>query len=134
MAHKVEAGDVAKAQMDFGNTFMLAMLVGAFIGIGAMFSTVVGTDTRLGCGLTRLLIGLAFCLGLILVVGGGAELFTGNNLLVMTWAHGKVGTTAVPRNWAIVYVGSFIGAVATALGFTCQASGRWMDIKWARLL
>jgi formate/nitrite transporter len=116
MAQKVEAGGVVKARQDFLNTLVLAILAGAFIGLGAMFSTIVATDTGLGYGATRLLVGLSFSLGLVLVTVGGAELFTGNNLIVMAWAHGKVSTGRICRNWAIVYLGNFIGALATALG------------------
>ncbi len=116
MAQKAEAGGVSKVRLDLGSMLMLSVLAGAFIGLGAMFSTVVATNTGLGYGVTRLLVGLAFCLGLVLVVIGGAELFTGNNLVVMAWAHGKVGTAALCRNWAIVYLGNFVGAVATAVG------------------
>jgi formate/nitrite transporter len=116
MAQKVEAGGVIKAHLSLGNTLVLSVLAGAFIGLGAMFATVVGTDTGLGYGVTRLLVGLAFCLGLILVVVGGAELFTGNNLIVMAWARGRVSTGALTRNWVVVYLGNFIGAVATAGG------------------
>ncbi len=123
MAHRAETGGMAKAHLGVGNTLVLGVLAGAFIGLGAMFSTVVATETGLGYGLTRLLAGLAFCLGLILVVVGGAELFTGNNLIVMAWAHGKVGTTALLRNWGLVFVGNFAGAAATALGV--YLSGVW---------
>ena len=66
--------------------------------------------------------GFVFCLGLVLVVIGGAELFTGNNLLVMAWASRKVSTRAVLRNWTIVYVGNFIGSVAMA---AMVFVGRW---------
>lgn len=124
MAQKVEKGGIAKAELDFGSTLMLAILAGAFIGLGAMFSTVVATETKTGFGITRLLVGLSFSLGLILVVVGGAELFTGNNLIVMAWAHRKVSTIAVLRNWAIVYVGNFMGALATAYGI--YRSAIWM--------
>jgi formate/nitrite transporter len=79
-------------------------------------STVAGTDTGLGYGPSRVLAGLAFSLGLILVVVGGAELFTGNALIVMAWAARRVKTVALLRNWAIVYVGNFLGAAATAVG------------------
>ncbi len=123
MAQKVETGGVAKAQLDLSKTLMLSILAGAFIGLGAMFSSVVGTDTGLGYGVTRLLVGLSFCLGLVLVVVGGAELFTGNNLVVMAWAHGRVSTAALLRNWGIVYLGNFLGAGATALGV--YLSGIW---------
>jgi formate transporter len=66
-------------------------------------------------GVVRLLSGLVFSLGLILVVVGGAELFTGNNLIVMAWASGKVKGLAVVRNWVIVYLGNFVGSVGTAV-------------------
>lgn len=116
MAARVEAGGVAKAKLDAGRTFALAVLAGAFIGLGAAFSTVVAADSSFGYGATRLMTGLSFCLGLILVMVGGAELFTGNNLIVMAWAERRVTTRALLRNWAIVYVGNFAGAAATAVG------------------
>jgi formate/nitrite transporter len=124
MAQKAEAGGVAKVRQDLGDTLMLSVLAGAFIGLGAMFSTVVGTETGVGYGVSRLLVGLAFCLGLILVVVGGAELFTGNNLIVMAWAHGRVSTAALLGNWALVFLGNFVGAAGTALGV--YLSGVWV--------
>jgi formate transporter len=116
MAHRVEAGGVAKSALPLGPAFVLAVLAGAFVGLGALLSTIAGTDTGLGYGPTRLLAGAAFSLGLVLVVVGGAELFTGNALLVMAWAEGKVGTQAVLRNWLVAYLGNFVGALATAYG------------------
>ncbi len=65
-------------------------------------------------GVIRTIAGLAFGLGLIMVVVGGAELFTGNTLIVMAFASGKVSLSALLRNWAIVYVSNFVGAVLTA--------------------
>ncbi len=123
MAQKVETGGVAKARLGIADTLLLSVLAGAFIGLGAMFSTVVATESGLGYGMTRLVVGLSFCLGLILVVVGGAELFTGNNLIVMAWAHGRVSTPAVLRNWTLVFLGNFAGAAATALGV--YLSGIW---------
>jgi formate transporter len=107
---------------------MLAVLAGAFIALGAIFATTVsasgipvtapdGTviyNAALPYGLIRLIAGLVFSLGLILVVVGGAELFTGNNLIIMAWASGKVRGLKVLRNWLIVYIGNFFGAVGTA--------------------
>src|SRR5947209_18359935 len=90
MAQRLEAGGVTKAHLSISNTLMLSVLAGAFIGLGAMLSTIVGTNPGTGYGVTRLLVGLSFSVGLVLVVVGGAELFTGNNLIVMAWAHGKV--------------------------------------------
>jgi len=72
-------------------------------------------STSLPYGVTRLLMGVVFSLGLILVVVGGAELFTGNNLIVMAWANGKVTGRALIRNWVIVYLGNFVGSLGTVL-------------------
>jgi formate transporter len=116
MAEKAEAIGVKKASLPFWSLFALAVLAGAFIALGGMFATTVAAGTgTLSYGVVRLLMGLAFCIGLILVVVGGAELFTGNILIVMAWASRKVGTLALLRNWLIVYVGNFVGSLATAL-------------------
>lgn len=129
MATKAEYLGVRKAEMPTFTMLMLAILAGAFISLGAIFATTVsaggmpvaGVDgtvaysTALPYGVTRLLAGLVFCLGLILVIVGGAELFTGNNLIVMAWASRKVTTQALLRNWIIVYTGNFIGAIGTAI-------------------
>jgi len=115
IARRVENVGVAKAELAFLPTMMLAILAGAFIALGAAFYTLVITNSGLGFGPARLLGGMAFSLGLILVVVGGAELFTGNNLIVMAWADGKVTHSGLLRNWGIVYVGNFIGALGTAV-------------------
>lgn len=114
MAERAENIGVAKAQLDFTSTLALAVLAGAFIALGAEFATLVGTEAGLGFGATRLLMGLVFSLGLILVIVAGAELFTGNNLIIMAWASGKVSSPRLLRNWALVYAGNFLGAIATA--------------------
>ena len=90
IARLVERLGVAKAHTDTVTLVLLAVLAGAFISLGALFFTVVVTKASLGFGVTRLLGGLSFCLGLVLVVVAGAELFTGNNLLAMAWAS-RVG-------------------------------------------
>jgi formate transporter len=115
MARKAEQVGVTKASLDTATTFALAVLAGAFIAMGAVFATTAtagGGD--LPYGVSRLLGGLTFSLGLILVVVAGAELFTGNNLIVMAWASRRVSTVRLLRNWGIVYVGNFAGAIATA--------------------
>ncbi len=128
MAARAEEIGVRKSRIGFRTMFALAVLAGSFVALGAVFMTSVTaptlvrdaatgavTATALPHALGRLLGGLAFCLGLILVVIGGAELFTGNNLIVMAWANGKVTTFCLLRNWVIVYLGNFAGAVATAV-------------------
>jgi formate/nitrite transporter len=116
MARKAEAVGVQKTRMDFVSLLALAVLAGAFIALGAMFATTVlaGADGVLPFGVSRLLSGVVFCLGLILVIVGGAELFTGNTLMVMAWAAGEVRLREMLRAWLIVYAGNFIGALGTA--------------------
>jgi len=116
MARRVETAGVAKANLDAATMFALAVLAGAFIALGANVATVAFTENGLGYGVSRLLGGFVFSLGLILVIVGGAELFTGNNLIVMAWASGLVPTSRLLRNWAIVYLGNFVGALGTAAG------------------
>ncbi|MCK6459915.1 MAG: formate/nitrite transporter family protein [Planctomycetes bacterium] len=115
IARKVESLGVAKARTDTVTLLVLAVLAGAFVSLGALLFTVVVTDSTLGFGVTRLLGGGAFCLGLVLVVVAGAELFTGNNLIAMAWASGLVGTRGVMRNWLLVYAGNVAGCLGTVL-------------------
>ena len=116
MARKAENAGVAKANLGFYRMFALSVLAGSFIAMGALFSTTVtaGSSGVIPFGLARFMGGLVFCLGLILVVVAGAELFTGNNLIVMAWAGRKVSTTQLLRNWIIVYLGNFVGSILTA--------------------
>ncbi|MEQ1890407.1 MAG: formate/nitrite transporter family protein [Alphaproteobacteria bacterium] len=117
MAEKAEQIGADKTRLPFLRLLTLAVLAGAFIAFGAFFSTiaVAGSDGNLPFGVLRLLAGVTFSLGLILVVVGGAELFTGNNLMVMAWAGGKIGLGDMVRAWGVVYLGNFIGAAATAI-------------------
>lgn len=115
IARRVEAVGVRKAQLPLVPTMVLGVLGGAFISFGAMLYTAVVTGSTLGDGPTRLLGGAAFSLGLLLVVVAGAELFTGNNLIAMAWASGKVSTRQVLRNWGLVYLANFVGALGAAL-------------------
>jgi len=112
VARKAETVGVTKAKLDVPTTMLLGILAGVFIGLGAMLCTLVTTDAGLGFGLTKLLGGVAFCLGLILVVVAGAELFTGNSLLVMSWFSGKVSFGRLLRNWGLVYFANLIGSLA----------------------
>jgi formate transporter len=113
MAERAESVGVKKASLDSWTMLALGILAGAFIALGALFATTV-TASSLPYGVNRLLGGLAFCLGLILVIVAGAELFTGNNLIVMAWANKKVTTAQLLRCWVIVYAGNLMGAMATA--------------------
>lgn len=137
MARKAEDIGVRKARTDTASVFVLAMLAGAFIALGAIAALTVSSGTlavtdaagtvaqvTLPIGVTRMLAGIAFSLGLILVVIAGAELFTGNILLVIAWASQRVSTIAVLRNWSLVLVGNLVGALTiVALAF---ASGWYL--------
>jgi formate/nitrite transporter len=123
MAQRCEEAGERKANLDLVTTFVLACMGGAFIALGALFFTAVITGSNAGFGPTRLLGGLAFSLGLVLVVIAGAELFTGNTLIVMAWANRRISTARLLRNWTIVYAGNFVGAIATAA--LVYASGQW---------
>jgi formate/nitrite transporter len=130
MATRAEYLGVRKAEAPALYLFALAVLAGAFIGLGGLFATVVSSGSftvtslaegaaafsvTLPYGITRLLAGLVFTLGLVLVIVGGAELFTGNSLVIMAWASRKVSTRGILRNWGIVYAGNLLGAVGTAV-------------------
>ena len=117
IAMRVREVGVTKAAMPVLTIFALAILAGAFIALGALFYTVTvttGNEVAVPFGLLRLAGGVTFSLGLVLVVVGGAELFTGNNLIAMAWASGRVTTQQVVRNWGWVYLGNLVGAVGTA--------------------
>jgi formate transporter len=129
MAAKAEDLGVKKTNLPLLTMFTLAVLAGAFIGIGALFATTLSAGsislkdatgmvvftTALPYGVTRLLAGLAFSLGLVLVVVGGAELFTGNTLIMIAFMSRKVSLWGLLKNWSIVYIGNFVGALLTAL-------------------
>ena len=115
MALACEAAGAAKARRDAVTLLVLGVLAGAFIAFGANFMTVVMTGAAdLPWGLARLLGGLAFSLGLILVIVGGAELFTGDALMVVAYAGGNITLGALLLAWTLVYVGNIAGALGTA--------------------
>ncbi|CAG0978419.1 putative formate transporter 1 [Phycisphaerales bacterium] len=126
IAERAEDIGASKARMDTPTTLLLAILAGAFIAMGAVFSTVVSAGSAaLPFGVARVLAGAAFSLGLVLVVVAGAELFTGNNLLVMAYASRKASAAQVLRNWSLVYIGNFIGGAATAAGMYAAGLHQW---------
>ena len=127
MAIRAEKAGVQRASNDLLTSLVLSVLAGAFISFGAAFATTVSAghivitpadgaifSAAMPYGVVRLLTGVAFAVGLVLVVVAGAELFTGNNLIIMAWASGKVTTRALLRNWAIVFAGNAAGALLTA--------------------
>lgn len=115
IAQRVESVGVSKARLATLPLLMLGMLAGAFIGLGAMLFVLVKSDASLGFAASAIGGGLVFSLGLLLVVVAGAELFTGNNLLAMAWADGRISSAEVLRNWVLVCAANFVGAAGLAL-------------------
>jgi formate transporter len=111
MAARVERAGVSKVHLPVLSVLALSILAGVFIAFGGMFYTLAITGSGFGFGPSRLLGGVAFSLGLVLVIVGGAELFTGNSLIVMAWASRRITLSALLRNWGIVYAGNFAGAL-----------------------
>ncbi|MBE6469448.1 MAG: formate/nitrite transporter family protein [Coriobacteriaceae bacterium] len=107
----VEATAVKKAALPAAKAFVLAMFAGAFIAFGGLYFMVFISDPNLSWGVQRLAGGICFCLGLVLVLCCGAELFTGNSLMACGVASGKVGAGRVLRAWAIVWLGNFAGSL-----------------------
>ena len=93
------------------------MLGGAFIAFGAIFANVAltGAEAALPFGLARVIAGFVFTVGLGLVLIGGAQIFTGDVLMVMAWASGRLGVSRVLRAWSLVWIGNLAGALGTAL-------------------
>lgn len=115
IAEKVENIGVTKARLPLLSMIMLGILAGAFVALGAMFFVTLSSDPNLSFGWSRLLGGIVFSLGLVMVTIAGAELFTGNNLIVMAWADKKIRTKEVLRNWIVVCLSNFVGAVLIAV-------------------
>jgi len=112
IAKLIESAGVAKTRLPLLSLATLGALAGAFIALGALFHLAVLMGADPTDGLARLAAGAAFSLGLVLVIVGGAELFTGNALLIMAWVDGLVELGALLRNWTLVYVANFAGALA----------------------
>ena len=135
IAHSIEQLGIRKSETDTLTLVLLAVLAGAYISLGGLLYAVIVTDAGFGFGPTRLLGGIGFSLGLILIVVGGAELFTGNNLMAIAWASRKVSGWALCRHWAIVYCGNIIGCLATVtLVWLAGISGLGNDRVAASLL
>jgi formate/nitrite transporter len=115
IAARVADVGVRKARLPMLTLALLGMLAGAFIGLGALMYTLVAADATLGFAASRLLGGLVFSLGLVLVTVAGAELFTGNNLLAMAWASGRISTRELLINWVVVCATNLVGAAGLAL-------------------
>lgn len=113
------AAGIAKATRPLPRLITASILAGAYIALGGMLSIIIGYGfpeiTAANPGMQRLLSGLVFPIGLMLVVVLGADLFTGNNaLLVPGVMEGKISTAKMLGNWCIVWLGNFVGCVAIA--------------------
>lgn len=121
LEQKAEAVGLAKTQMEVGRTIVLALMAGMLIGSGALFMTCVKADPTLGFAASNILGGFCFSLGLICVIVAGAELFTGNCLMVMGAASKRFAWTKVLKNWVVVWLGNFAGSlVLVGIVFGCS--------------
>lgn len=111
IASRIDKIATVKARLSFAQTFILGVLAGVYIGIGAQFATLVTCDSTLHYGLTSLIAGIVFSLGLMLVVIGGAELFTGNCLIIMGYVGKRITTREMLNNWTISFMGNFVGSL-----------------------
>lgn len=132
IAARINNFAIAKARLPLLQLSLLGVLAGAFIGLGAMMFTLVASDASLGFAANRLAGGLAFSLGLILISVAGAELFTGNNLLAMAWASGRVTGSDVLRNWFVVCTANLVGALGLAALVWLSGHGTLNDGAVAR--
>lgn len=115
ISERIETLGVSKVRLPLLSTLMLGVLAGGFIGLGALYYVLIKSDASLGFASGQVLGGLAFSLGLILVIVAGAELFTGNNLLAMAWAERKISSAELLNNWGLVCGANFIGAAGLAI-------------------
>ena len=115
IAQRIEAVSVQRAALTIRGLIVLGVLGGIYVGLGGALATLALSDTGLGFGLARLTAGVAFSLGLILLVIAGGELFTGNNLMVLALASRKISVRSVWRNWSLVYAANAAGALLLAL-------------------
>jgi formate transporter len=125
MAKRAEASAIRKANRDFVSAFFLAVQAGSFIAFGAAFFTHVIHDSTLGVGLTKLIGGMSFSLGLILVIIAGADLFTGDTLMVMACFSRKIRVRQMLRSWTFVFLGNLVGALAVVM--MVHLSGHWAN-------
>ena len=126
----VDAGLIDGKTLASGVRAWLGVLAGAFIGLGAMLFVLVKSDPTLGFAASSVLGGLVFAMGLLMVVVAGAELFTGNNFLVMAWAEGRIPISLLARNWAIVDALKPLGITDIDL----QSVGVGLNFNWGRHL
>jgi formate transporter len=132
IAARVREVGVGKARLPLLTQVLLGVLAGAFIGLGSLMFTVVASDATLGFAASRLLGGLVFSLGLVLVTVAGAELFTGNNLLAMAWASRRISTRELLANWVVICTANFAGAVGLAMLVWLSGHGALNDGAIAR--
>ena len=115
IAQQVETAGVARARAGTIPTLALAVMAGAYIAIGSVMATTIAAGSTLGAGPTRLLMGLGLSMGLLLVTITGAELFTGNNMVLMGLFSRRISPRELVRNWGLVYVGNLVGSLAVVL-------------------
>ncbi|KQC05135.1 MAG: hypothetical protein APR54_08505 [Candidatus Cloacimonas sp. SDB] len=105
---------VSKCRLNTWNVIILGILAGAFIAFGAQLATRMGAMITFDAGISTLVFGSVFSVGLMLVVIAGAELFTGNNLMFMSVLAGEAKFSQMLGKWIIVFIANFVGSILIA--------------------
>ncbi len=125
-----EESGVQKARLDLKSLLILGFMAGAFISFGGMISVVVLTDSSffIGKALSKILAGMFFSMGLLLVLLSNAELFTGNSLMLISLFNKKITFIRLLRNWFFVYLANFLGSMCLAI--LLFYSGIWKNDQY----
>ena len=111
IAARIDAVTAVKAKDSKAATFWLGINAGVFIALGAQFATLIMSDSGLHSGLTAVVAGIVFCLGLIMVVVAGAELFTGNCMIFIGYMEKRISTKRIFDHWNISLIGNLVGSL-----------------------
>lgn len=115
VAQRVRTAGIEDTGRSLVTTLWLALIGGAMLGLGAAGATAAMAGSTSGFGTTRFVGGIVFGLGLTLVMVGGGELFTSNNLIAMAWVSRQVTIGRLALNWVIVFVGNLVSVVSVAV-------------------
>lgn len=125
---KAENVGLGKVNLEVGRCFALSIMAGMQIGMGALFMTFVKSDSSLSFAVAQVLGGICFSLGLICVIVAGAELFTGNSLMIIGKMGGKFSWGALLKNWLIVWIGNLCGSLLLVfIIYMCHSAGMNSD-------
>lgn len=132
IAKRYSDAGAGKTKLAIPKMFILAIFAGIFIAFGAFGSQVAGADAGAAASVGKLMSALVFPVGLLLVIMAGAELFTGNNLIIISVLNKKATVSGMLRNWGVVYLGNFLGSIFVAAMLTYSHAYSLYDGKLAQ--